>query len=52
MFFGLNKVGCDHLLHQFIERNFWYPAEFFFGFAGVAEREATSVGRKWRGWGF
>ena len=36
--FGFSQVRCNHLLHQFIERSFWHPAQFFLGFGGVAEQ--------------
>ena len=36
--FGLRQIHCHHLLHHFIKRDFWHPAEFFFGFGGVAKQ--------------
>ena len=38
MLFGFRQIGCNHLLHHFIQRDFWHPAEFLLGFGGVAEQ--------------
>ena len=38
MLFGFSQIGCNHILHHFIKRDFWHPAKFLLGFGGVAEQ--------------
>ena len=52
MFFGIRQIGCHHFLHHLVERYFGHPAEFFFGFGGVAKQGFDFSGAKVTGINF
>ncbi len=38
MLLGLCEVVSEHLFSHLLRGDFWYPAQFLFGFAGVAQQ--------------
>jgi len=38
MLLGIGQISGHHFLHHVVQRDFWHPAKFFFGFGGVAEQ--------------
>jgi hypothetical protein len=36
--FSIGKILCNHFFAHLLGGNLWYPSEFLFGFAGIAEQ--------------